>query len=682
MAVRTLCRVLGLIALVICASTSERARACSCIAPRMARVHVPRDGALEVPTDATIRVFLTHTSPSLRAQLGTEYQLRDARGALVPFDATVVSTRLDLHPRVALRANETYVLEQLFVFGPDGTRLDDEARRVAPPGTLRGAFFPVSRFVTSAGPSSQRAVALQVDEASLSFPRGGGDCGPGAGMAIELAQTLAGPHDLLELRVRAAGGRELAVSTRPAQETMLYAGDLLCTPDPVALPPGQSVTYRVVMLDAAGRELGATPWARASERAPRRRARPVIAAGLPPGWAVTSIVSSALAITTQGPAGCEHGLEERGRLELVATGAPSSYADRSELALEGSRVWAFYLSPPEGTSRTVRAISVAPDASPLTASLRETTIEGVPEAVLRSGPHTIVLARLYTPAAVTTATLSSLALGGSGALATTWQIPFDASAGRYRMALGRSARGTDELAIVYGRRPPGQYSESLSFVFVDPRDGRETGPALHTAHGLDTNAEGASIAHVGGRFVVVWPSGAGLTGRGPLRATTVSSAGMGTIVDLPIDSYSPPDLVSAGDVLGLATASRDGRVELSVIGSDGALVRGPFALSRGVGGRDNRVPRIAWDGQRFAVLWETHPAAGAYVVVVDGAGHVSPPLRIDRDEVHASGLGLVATPTGFVATYTGGYGEHGMAVSLQCRTQAASGAPVAITPAP
>jgi hypothetical protein len=246
-------------------------------------------------------------------------------------------------------------------------------------------------------------------------------------------------------------------------------------------------------------------------------------------------------------------------------------------------------------------------------ALHATTLAGWPEAMVTAGSRALVLARRYEEGGACHATLAGLELTSPGALRTAWETPFDASAGRYRMALGG-----DELAIVYGRRPEGQYSESLSFVFVDVRDGHETGAALHTAHGLDTNAEGAGLAYVGraptGGFVVVWPSGSGLVGRGPLRAASVSSRGLGTIVDLPIESYSPPDLVSAGDRAGLATATRDGRVELSTLAPDGTLVRGPIVLSRGVGGHDNRVPRLAWDGRRFAVLWETHPETGVHVV--------------------------------------------------------------------
>lgn len=659
-------------------NVEARALACSCARTRLARTHLPIDRSADVPTDVTLRVFLTGFSRALRTSLGAEYQLRDSSGAIVPLDVTVVSTRLDLRPRSALRAGETYTLEQLFVFGVDGTRLTDDERVSASAGSLRGAFFPVSRFITTA-PAPARSLTVRVSEASLTLPRGGGDCGPGAGIAVEMAPTFGStPHDVIELRVRTAAGRERVAATGPASEPMLYAGDLLCMADPEPLPAGQRISYRVVLRDVADRELGSTPWRVVSSRLSRRPGRRLRDAGVPAGWSVSSQVPATLAIATRGPAGCEHGLEELARVELVATGAPSSYGERSMPIVSDGRLWSLHSPAPEGTSRTARATSVALDAPSMVAASQETRIESVPDAVVSSGAHAFVLARRYEERAPTTATLSAIDLDAQtpGPLALAWQIPFDASAGRYRMALGER-----ELAIAYGRRPYGGYSESLSFVFIDPRDGHETGPALHTAQGLDTNAEGASIAHVGGRFVVVWPSASGLGARGPLRATYVSSAGLGTIVDLPIASYSPPDLVSAGSTAGLATASPDGRVELSVIGPDGALIRGPFLLSRGVGGRDNRLPRVAWDGQRFAVLWGSHRATGAHVVVVDEAGHVSAPLRVDRDGVHAAGLGIVATPTGFVVTYTAGYGTHGMAVSLRCRAHPAAGAPIAIAPA-
>jgi hypothetical protein len=601
---------LALLAVIVLLGVPRRAQACSCIAPRQERVHLPSDGAVGVPVDVTLRVFLGAYSPALRARLATEYQLRDASGALVPLDATVVATRLDLRPRRRLRPSETYTLEHVFAFGRDGTRLTDTERLGASPGSTRGAFYPVVRFTTASGRAPARAPSVHVDRASLSFRQGGGDCGPGAAIAVEVSVAGAGPLDLLELRVRGLG----VASTQPVGASTLYAGDLLCSPDPVTLPAGPSVTYEIALVDARGHELVVSPASTVSGGPFRRRAgRTLAQLAVPAGWPAT-IIPTPAAAAGSGPPGCEHGLEETARVELVAAGAPSAYADRPTLAFDGTSIWSLYVADPrDAAARTVRAFSLPASSSPMLHALHATTLAGWPEAMVTAGSRALVLARRYEEGGACHATLAGLELTSPGALRTAWETPFDASAGRYRMALGG-----DELAIVYGRRPEGQYSESLSFVFVDVRDGHETGAALHTAHGLDTNAEGAGLAYVGraptGGFVVVWPSGSGLVGRGPLRAASVSSRGLGTIVDLPIESYSPPDLVSAGDRAGLATATRDGRVELSTLAPDGTLVRGPIVLSRGVGGHDNRVPRLAWDGRRFAVLWETHPETGVHVV--------------------------------------------------------------------
>ncbi|MBX7196125.1 MAG: Ig-like domain-containing protein [Sandaracinaceae bacterium] len=661
------------LALALVVGIVGHAHACSCVEPRLERTHLPADGARDVPTDVTIHVFLRTFTDGARQSLGAEYRLRDAAGALVPLDATVVSDRLDLRPRHALVAHRTYTLEHVFAFGTDGARLTDTERFYARAGTVRGVFYPALRFTTGAGPLAARTASPTVHDATLHFAQGGGDCGPGAALSVAPAPIAARDSlDLIELRVRGLG----VVTSAPATTDRLYASDLMCSSDPVTLPPGQSVEYQLGWLDASGRELGATAWAtvQSSVRRRSRTARgPMLAS---PGWASTTIVPAPPPAPPSGPPGCENGLEETSRAELVATGAPWAFGDRAAIASDGATVWALYPGlGDDGAVAPLRAFAMDAARASIAATAHDTTLTGNPEVLTTTGHGLYAITRTWSRDLSATAQLTALAPSASGALGARWSAPIAGQVGRYRAAIHGN-----QLAIAYGRRAP-DYSESLSLVRFDLQRGVMLEPVLDTAQGLDTNAEGPAIAAVGEGFLVVWPSGQGLISRGPLRTASFGAGGLGAIVDLAVPSYSPPSLIGAGSVAGLATGSERGVILVSVLDASGHLSAGPFEVSRGIGGDDNRNPVVAWDGRRFGVLWETHPDTGAYVAVVDPSGHVSAALRIDRAEVNASGLGLVATTRGFVATYTGGHGDHGMAVSLACRASAPAGPPASIDPA-
>jgi hypothetical protein len=647
--------------------------ACSCVPPRIDRTVLPADGATDVPVDATLRVLLHGFPVAMRADLGGEYRLIDTAGRVVPLDVVVAGNRLDLRPRAPLGARATYTLEQVFAFGRDGARLTDTERFMAPAGSVRGAFFPVSRFTTRPS-SAARALTVRTREAGLQFRQGGGDCGPGASLGV-VPEPVAGalPTDLYELRIQGLGAVRSALTT----ESHIHVGDLLCDPDPITLPSGRSVSYQLAVIDASGREIGATGWETVTGGGRRRPGRTFPAGRASVGWSSTSLIATPALRTATGPRGCAHGLEETARLEVVPDGSPWAFGDRASSAVVGVDAWLAYPGQGSTGSPPVRLFSLPPPSgraqSPWSATSHPSSIAGMPELLLSSSSALFVVARSYAPGGGGTATINALdASGGPGvAPRVQWSHPIESVVGRYRGAVGGG-----QLLIAYGRRAP-DYSESLSFVFFDAATGAPS-TTLDTAQGIDTNAEGAAVAYFGGRFVVAWPSGVGLSGRGPFRVASVDAAGLGTPADLAIDSYSPPDLVAADGVGGLATATRSGQVQLSILDPSGQISGGPFEVSRGVGGGDNRNPRVAWDGQRFAVLWETHPDTGANVTVIDATGHVAPPLRIDRAEINASGLAIVPTPRGFVASYTGGHGDHGMVVALGCRSQPPSGPPPSI----
>jgi hypothetical protein len=622
----------------------------------MGRDVVPADGAVGVPTDATVRVFLRAFPATVRAAIAAEYRLRDVSGALVPFDARVVGTRLDLDPRAALQPDTEYRLEQLFAYDRAGVRLADTDRWRAGGSGLRGAWFPVVGFRSGAGPSSAAHRVPTIAGAALHFAHGGGDCGPATAVSVDLSGAAGGATDILELRVR---GQGLVATDRADGTPRLYAGDMLCDPDPVTLRAGASLEVQVALLDASGRELGATPWRRAAGRGPRPPSSGRAPLAYRGGWSALSLVQPRAAAGA-GPAGCAFGLEVVSRRELVREGAPWMHGDRSTLVTEGASGWIAFAGAERAPA--LRIFSLA--GTPMPA-----TLPGIPQAMLPGPTGPLLVSRVYAAGGASQSALSALDARGR----RTWSTPIAGEAGRYRLA-----RGGGRVLVAWGAFAA-DYSELLAWAVFDERTGAPIVPATPTAHGIDTNAEGPAAAFVDGRFMIVWPNGAGLLRRGPLRAAVVNGAVLGPAIDIPVASDGPPDLTAAGTHAGLATAAAGGRIAWTLLDRDGHVAAGPVVVSAGVGGTDNRLPRIATDGRLFAVAWESYPDPGAYVAVVDAAGVASPALRIDQLEPLAGSVGIAATPAGFAASYTVDRGR-GILASLRCRTQPGSGAPQLIDP--
>jgi hypothetical protein len=638
------------------------ARACSCVPARLTREVMPSDGARGFPTDGTLRVFLTAFSPAARAALASEYRLRDAAGHDVPLVAQVVSTRLDLAPLGPLRPETEYTLEQVFAFDAQGTRVSDTDRRYARAGSLRGVWYPVSTFRTGRGPAARRGVVPGIARSTLGFSHGGGDCGPAASVMVELQVP---PHatdtDVVELRVQGQG----VVATAPAVGLgRLHAGDTLCDPDPVRLAGGASISVQIAILDATRGEVGASPWVVVTGTG----ARPTGSAGTGRGRDAalpTLAIEAAPAARASGPAACPHGLEVLTRTEVAATGAPWAYGDRATIASDGARGWLAFASAGE-----------AP-APPRLVTVDGTGRLATPRASVRGWPQALVpgavgpLAVLVEPSSPSTLAAQLVAFDGSGGAA--WRAPLAGRGGSYRLARG----GGHVLAMWSASNP--DYSQQVALSLHDERTGAVLASALPTAEGIDTNAEGGVAAHVDGRFLIVWPSGMGMSARTGLRSAVLApgTVTMGPASALALDSYVPPDLAAAGARAGLATGTQDGRIEWSLLDRDGRLVRGPVVLSQGVGGRDNRLPRIGWDGRLFVVAWETHPEGGAYAVAVDEQGVASPPVRVDAGEPHAGTVGVAVVGGRIVVAYTADRGR-GMLATLACRASAARGAPPSI----
>lgn len=664
---RSLAAVLVVASLAVSALAPRPAHACSCVPARLGRDFTPADGAQGFPTDGVLRVFLTGFAPAARAAVAREFRLRDAAGHEVPMDVFVVATRVDLVPRTPLRPEAVYSLEQVFAYDAQGTRVGDTERRYAQAGSLRGVWYPVTTFRTGRGPGARRTVAPAVGISSLHFAHGGGDCGPAASVAVYVQVP---PHasgtDVVELRVQGQG----VVATAPAAGLgRLYAGDTMCDPDPVRLSGGASISIQVAVLDATRTEVGASPWTTVTGSG----ARPTGSAGTrhagDGAWPALPIEAAPTPRAT-GPAACPHGLEVLTRTDVAASGAPWAYGDRAMLASDGRRGWLAFASPgePPGPPRLVTVDGTGRLATPMV------SVRGWPQALLPGarGP----LAVLASPSSSSSLAAELVAVDAAGG--ASWRAPLPGRGDAYRLARG----GGHVLAMWSATNP--DYTKQLALSLYDERTGAVLASAVPTPEGIDSNAEGGVAAYVDDRFLIAWPSGVGLSAR--VRGLRTAALAPGTVTMAPvhaltaIDSYAPPDLVAAGAHAGLATGTRDGRIEWSLLDRDGRLVRGPVALSQGVGGRDNRLPRIGWDGRLFVVTWETHPQGGAYAVAIDEQGVASPPVRVDAGEPHAGTVAVAAVGGRVVVAYTADRGR-GMLATLACRASAATSAPTSIGPA-
>ncbi len=668
----TLAAVLGALALAL---APRPASACSCVPPRLQRVSLPADGATDFPTDGVIRVFLTGGFPEpLRLAMASEHRLRDASGALVPLDARVVGTRLDLRPRAPLAPGARYVLEGVFAYDASGVRVSDterwvDALRGGGAAGLRGAWFPVAAFETASGPAPRRRTAPQITAARLHFAMGGGDCGPGVGLTAELQlPPLVASTDVLELRVEGVG----VVETIPARDApRVYASDTLCNPDPVTLPARTAVRAEVAILDASGVELGTSGWSRARGvprfaldarwHGHRRTATPTAdQQAAVQRWTSIPIVAASGA-SDPGPAGCPHGLEITRVRETAPSGGPWIYEALSSLTSDGRRAWNV-LGEPTGGAR-VHRLDAGAAATP------GVTLAGSPASGASGADGPYFVTRVYASGGGSPqTTLHALANDGSA----RWQAPIQGDGDYFQLAAG-SGR-----VLASWNQGGAALNARVVWAVFDAATGAPVGSTHASAHAVHTNG-GLASAFVNDRFFLAWPAG---RSRPTVSLAVLSRDGAELSArDLGVAGHGPMDLAAAGSRVALVTES-DRQIAWHLLDESGALLRGPVVVSAGVG-QDNRKPRVAWNGSVFAVAWETHPSARTYVTVVDESGRVAPALALEPG-VHTSTVGVAAIGRELLLAYTRDPYESARVVTaaLRCRASAPAGAPQRITVAP
>ncbi len=648
--------VVGLGAVVAMCSVTSTASACSCVGARMSRMVVPIDGTEAFPTNGIIRVYLTAFPEALRSRIASEYRLVGPEGN-VALRNRVVGTRLDLIPQSPLAASTAYTLEQVHAYNNAGALLSDSERAIAQ-GNVRGAWFGVTSFTTAAGPAPSRTRPLTMASAGFDFRFGGGDCGPGVSLnaEVQLPQPLR-DTDLIELRVFGLGVVRSAPLITHDPTTRIYASNTMCNPDPVNIGWSRGLQIEVVLVDAAGHELGST-----GRQVP---------AGTParPGWdrqrssrmgdlpAWNQIRMVTPAVQTSGPAACPHGFEVTESHPLVERGGPWMYGARSSLDGGGRRAWVAFQENETGPPARIVELS----AGRRTHALRpySVPISGIPRALAAGRRGPFVLAQTYTRGGGDTNT-SLYAVRGRR---IAWSRELgDGDA--WRIALGSER-------VIAGWRHNG----TLNYAMFNARTGAPSAAPVRTSHTIHRgSSEGAALAHVGDRFIFAWtPEGRD----DPMKTMVVNTSGQARDAHaIDMRGAGIPDMVGAANRAALVNSNR-GQIQWAMLDSDGRLSGQPIVVSTG---RDNRIPRIAYNGEFFAVGWETHPTGGVYVVAVDAEGHVSPVLRLDQGEPHAGSVGLTRTRSGFLASFTTNYQGTAVLRALRCRDNAARRAPASLTP--
>lgn len=659
---------LALAAALLVAYWPSEAHACSCVGRSFARSVHPSDGASDVPRDVTIRVFTEGFGDGLRDALVDEYRLRPEGGRPVRLRTAVVGTRLDLKPRRALRPATTYVLEQLFAFGPNGERLSDGQRHAAARRSqrLRGAWFPIARFETGRGSTPRRSETPTLQSAEVHFRFGGGDCGPATSIHAEVAAVDPEPGDVLELELSVQG----VVATIPATERELWVGDTLCNPDPVTLRYTPAAEVRLVHRDASGREVGASGWRTPPPHGGQRagsvphRGAAVAPASFVRQWRDLDVVR-ATATAPTGPASCPHGFEVGARREVATRNAPWAYGARSTLDTTIRR------------GRSERWLAFGGDDAHPGALVRvDTDLHRRPfgrplrPADLVAGPD-----GAWIVAGTGNRHASVLSVDRSGSARWERRLAHDGQAHRLARAGGR-------LLAAWGTTGQPIFRRFLSWVVLDESTGAPVAPPVRSSHELETGTtEAPAIAALPDRFLVAWTSAIGMRA-GPSYVMPIGFDGQAQPkVEVALTGQGIPDMAAAGSRAAFVNGDRSGQIRFFLLDGGGSILHGPATVSIGVG-RSNRLPRVAYDGDHFAVGWEVHPGGGVYVAAVAPDGRASVATRVDRPgEAHAGTVGLAPTDDGFALSYTHQRGKAAL-VDLRCRASAPSGPPARIAPAP
>jgi hypothetical protein len=315
----------------------QEVQACSCVPGEIRREIVIGPPGTPVPTDTTIRVFLSGFPPNLRKALGREYRIIDETGGVVPLRVRVTQTRLDLQPTRPLRPSTTYTVQRIYAYDSEGVQMTDRERlRASSSSGMQRAWFSIARFETASGPSVAGPRSLGLDFAEMYTLQGGGDCGPAIGLQVGLdPKANLEFTDVIELEVKGHG----MVATEPWLRGQRYMGanDVSCNSDPVTLPDMPTMRVRLVVVDVAGRR-NPGPWVEVMRKGPGLKGnyRRSPESAMLDSWFGPPVVAATG--KQDWPPACPHGFETTAVHQAASTGGPTSYEDPSHIGWAGNEV--------------------------------------------------------------------------------------------------------------------------------------------------------------------------------------------------------------------------------------------------------------------------------------------------------------------------------------------------------
>lgn len=571
--------------------------ACSCVRPTIERRVIPPDGSTAVPIDAAVRVYLTGGLPAnIRAGLRGAYRLVGPEG---PVETTtrLVRTRLDLQPKAPLTPRTAYRIEQLFAYDTDGVRVDDMERlRLAFDGgwVATRRWYPVATFTTGTARASAPPIPAAI-EASASFRRGGGDCGPGSSVG---ATYTAAPDPLIAVELHVEGHGVVATTPMAPRGPRIYAADTLCTPDKISLGKGP-FTVQVAFVGPGGQRTLSpavrTEGAGLLWRAPRPQPAPQAA------WAelwFRGAIKPTPPNTARGPASCPAGLEAAASRRASRDGGRTSYGDRNALARIGRSTEAVVI-------RDAALVRVDAQGGAHVIERPATSVRATP---LDAG--TVLVMSNHTRDAVP---LIAIALDGAGTQRWRTLLAPDQLNWKARIA----ACGA-RVAVVWERIVDRRYGEArLHWALLDAQSGAIR---ARSAAGLAMEGEGTALGC--GADGAPW-----LVGRRDGRPRGLVLARfthdrVSPLQPLPARLRATTAALAPHPKGALLLTDQQG-IEAAVIDARGALQGAVVRLAQA-----GRKPAIVPHGAGWIAAWEAYPAWQAWVTVFDGAGQVAQPTQI------------------------------------------------------
>ena len=639
---------LALLALVTIIALPGGALACSCMRPTIERRVLPADGSAQVPIDAVLRIFATGGLPlSVRAGLHAEYRLVGPDGPVKMAPPTLVRTRIDLRPAAPLAPNTEYRVDQLFAYGTDGARVDDEARlrlAMSDGWVATRRWYPVSRFRTGI----QQAAAVPVPavaKADVHFAMGGGDCGPGTALWVEYT-PVADPLAVVELMIEGHG--VVSTDLMPAvgaERSLIRVSDMLCTPDKLSLGAKGPFKATVAFVNAAGkRAVGSPQTLRGGGLL--RRPRPGRVAPDNVKWAelwFKGAIKESPAPVALGPASCPAGVELSASAVAAATGGRTAYDDRNAI------LWARGKAEALATNEADLG-RVAPGRPFASVHTPASTVRSAP-----NGDGTVAIAGHHTDSA---ATLTALGFDATGQV--SWRTPLATEQLNWKP---RVARCGEIIAASWERIVDKQYGAArVHWALLDAQTGKITTRIAADA-GLAIEGEGAALGCAGdGR---IWLVGRDKSTR-ELRAIRLGADPL----DVPLKGLRSTTSAVAPHATGLVVLTdRDG-IQASILNANGEVKGAPILLSP-----SGRKPEVVPFNGAYLAAWERYPGAQVEATAFDLKGRVAEARQLG-DGWSTVALRVAGERVALAATQGGAI----RLAELRCAEAPGEGAPAQLPP--